>query len=266
MSISFLNDRRTVILATLSLVFLIAIYVFYLLQPGGIDTVKWTIDTIVGLLTIGAVVQAVVLWRSTRPGEVSRWIWGSLGLGLGLWLASDISWGFTQAIPVRLSIGDAAWMLGYIPLYVALILRYRSIGMAPSRGRLAVVLGWMLAVLAVATTLVVVPALTSPAYQSSLLNVPDAWYALCDLGLALAALLVMSVFSGGALSGPWALIAASFLMLAASDLFFVYAMLNGIYVQAQPNLVTLASDLLYPTGYLTLAGGLYLQGRVFRMV
>ena len=216
-----------------------------------------------------SVVLGLRLWRSSRRGESSRFIWASLTTGLIVWMIAEVTWDGYQIVrgiemPTTSPV-DIIWMFGYIAVISGLILRVYTFRMHPTKAwqfTLLAVFGLM-AVLAV--IYLIVPMLNGSQIDPSYNRYTGLFYAVCDLVMAFLALLLFLVLEGGLLSKPWAMIALACLCIAVSNLFYGYGISQGIY-QMDPaaglNALSYIVDTFYTFAYVLMALGLYLQARV----
>jgi len=266
------RQRWIVVMALVITGFMALLHVNAIYYAVGALAVDWIYDITVVLFALAATILALLIWRSARKGMVLKVIWGSLALGLLLWTIGEVIWAFDELIrgeelPYP-SVADVVYVAGYIPLIVALYLRYHSLRAAPSRRWLLVTLGAFAILAALAVGFTIGPIVTYPEYDRPVEQFLDALYPLGDLLVALGALLVVLVLSGGALSLPWAVIAAGFVVQSIADLLFSYATWNEIYLsgtEAGINLVTALTDVPYYASYLIIAVGVYMQARMQRV-
>jgi hypothetical protein len=276
MDINFSEDRSLRQASALGMVAICVIALFHInsiYHTVGPATVLWLYDVTLVLFALAGAALALILWRSFVRGEILRAIWGSMGLGLLLWATGEIIWAFyeltaQQDLPYP-SVADIAFAIGYIPLFSALVLRYRSLRTRPSSGWL--VSAWLAFAVLVALAIVFVfgPIVTYPDYERPIEKFLGVLYPLGDLALALGVLLIVLSLTGGALSIPWALIAVGFMVVSVSDLLFTYATWNEIYMagpDSGTNLITALSDVPYYASYVFIAFGLYMQARLQRVV
>src|SRR5574342_254371 len=72
------------------------------------------------------------VWLSIGPRDVSRQIWGFFAVGILLWAVAEAVWAYYEVIlaletPYP-SAADFFWVLGYLPLYLGLTARYKTLG------------------------------------------------------------------------------------------------------------------------------------------
>jgi hypothetical protein len=239
---------------------------------AGPQTVLWIYDLAVILFSLAGVGLSFLLWRSFSQGEVLKTIWASLTLGLLLWTLGESMWSvdqlvFGEKLPYP-SAADAAWLAGYVPLLVGLVLRYRSLQVQPKTGWRVAVLGAFLVLAALAVVFLILPIINSTD-SGPLEQVVNVLYPIGDLTVALVALLIMLALTGGALSMPWGLIAAGYFLVSVSDLLYAFAVGQEIY-QVDPafgvNFLTYVINFLYAVSYVIVALGIYMQARLQRAI
>ena len=260
------QDRKNATAAGVAGAVWILFTLAYLTAPLGEEARPWISNLVTLASSWSVAVLAFLLWRSYDAREPAKRIWLGLMIGFVLWAVGETLWAYYdirlgEEVPFP-SIADLAWAVGYLPLWAALFLRYRSIEV---RGGAAL---WA-ALLAVGIVAVLVvryilwPIITYPDYERSIEKFLDVLYPVGDLILLLAAVLVSIALWGGRLSSAWQLVAVGMAVLGMADLLFVYASWNEIYItEGSPNLITFLSDVPYVGAYLIIAVGEYVQARL----
>jgi hypothetical protein len=268
MQSNFFADQRTrwVALAALALVALITVlYLPPVFDAVGAEVVYPIYDVSIIVVALAAAVMAIMVARSLEPGEVLRTMWQALGVGLLLWGSGEAIWAgydlFSEEIPFP-SAADVLWLVGYIPFFVALFLRYRTLRATPEPARVLTIVVLSAILIGVAGYYVIWPIIQDT--ETELL--PKIIYVLYPLGdviVAIVALLVVLTLSGGELSRPWAMLAAGFIIVSVADLLFNYADWQEIYRAGESmDLLTALVDIPYYASYLFMLVGLYMQGRL----
>jgi hypothetical protein len=264
------RSRPTALVALGIIVLITIIYIKPVYEAIGGQTILWFYDLSIIVMAGFSAVMSLLLARSYGKGEVLRTIWLLLGLGLALWTIGEALWAYNELIVQADELfpgpADYVWTVGYIPLFAALYLRYRSLATVPERNRLVVLIVIFAILLAVASYFVLYPILTDP--EMSVFEIfISVLYPVGDLAIALGAGLIFLVLTGGALSRPWMMIAAGFLFLSAADLIFTYAEWQELYAGGEgTNLISALVDVPYYTGYVIIAFGVYLQARLQKIL
>jgi hypothetical protein len=276
MDINFFEDRslrQASALGVAAICVIALVHINSIYYTVGSATVLWLYDITLVFFALAGAALALLLWRSFVRGEVLKAIWGSMGLGLLLWAIGEVIWAFYELVLQQdspyPSVADIAFTIGYIPLFSALFLRYRSLRARPTPGGRAGAWLAFVVLAALAIVFVIGPIVAYPDYDRPIEKFLGALYPLGDLVLALGVLLIALSLMGGALSIPWALIAAGFMVVSVSDLLFTYATWNEIYMAGPDsgvNLITALSDVPYYASYVLIAFGLYMQARLQRVV
>ena len=263
MTSTLLEDRRmrrALLAGMLVMGGIILLYGFY--DRLGPLTVAAVYDPVLVIVALGAAVEALLLWRASERGEQLRQVWGWLTVGLFLWAIAEAVWVFfelfLQQDPFP-SVADAVWAAGYVVLFVALVLRLRSLRTALPYPLALILIG--AAGLAVAVVFVIAPILSSDEY-SLLEKALTTFYGVGDLVVGLMALACVFVLIGGQLSWPWAIITAGLLIMTVCDLLYYYADWSGTYGGPTLTVVTALADIPYLAAYLALTLGLYSQMRL----
>jgi hypothetical protein len=260
------QDRKNAVAAGVAGAIWVLFTIAYLAAPLGEQGRPWIADLVSLASAWTVAVLAFLLWRSYDPREPAKRIWVLLLAGFVLWSVGETLWAYYDLQPGAEapfpSIADLAWAVGYLPLWVALYLRYRSIEV---RGGSAL---WATLIVLGLIALVVVryilwPIVTYPGSERLIEKVLTVLYPVGDLILLLGAVMVSIALRGGRLSSAWQLIAAGIAILGLADLFFVYADWNEIYTtEGTPNLMTFLADVPYVGAYLIIAVGEYVQARL----
>lgn len=243
-----------VILVTLSL---------NIVEPFG-RTMAETLNTLAS--TIFALLSAclsIYLWSTSNPTNPVRKIWGTLAIGLSLWGIAEAIWSFLtiKGDETYPSVADGVWLLGYIVIFIALYLFYKTIQATPGAIGLAIVLGLTIASVILGLVFVVGPIILEPTESGHLLEkVLNILYPIGDFAVLIGAALIALSLAGGAFSWSWAFLAFGFLGITFSDLVFIYADWNGLYYpEGILTALTILVDITYILGYLVLALGMYIQ-------
>lgn len=263
---ALLDDRRmrwALFVGGLVVVGTCLLYGFY--NRLGEMTVAAIYDPVLVAAALGAAVMALLLWRSSERGEPLRQVWGWLTVGLFLWAIAEAIWVvfelFLRQDPFP-SLADVFWAAGYVPIFAALVLRFRSLRTALPYPWVLVLIG--AAGLAVAAVFVIIPILLADEY-GPLEKALSTFYGLGNLIVGLTALACVFVLIGGRLSWPWTIIAAGLLLLTVCDLLYYYADWEGIYGGPTLSLITALADVPYLAAYVALGLGLYSQIRLEEM-
>ena len=260
------QDRRNAAAAGIAGVVWILFTIAYVAAPLGAEARPW----ISNLVTLGAgwsaAAMAFLLWKGYDPREPAKRIWLGLLIGFTLWAVGETLWAYYDLrlgaeVPFP-SFADLAWAVGYLPLWVALFLRYRSIEVRGGSALWAalIVLGL---VAVIVLRYILWPIITYPDYERSIEKFLDVFYPVGDLILLLGAVMVSIALRGGRLSSAWQLVAVGMAVLGVADLLFVYASWNEIYIsEGTPNLITFLADVPYVGAYLIIAVGEYVQARL----
>jgi hypothetical protein len=266
------EDSRTWIAVILGVIVIGATTLAFALHKViGVDAVAWISSSLTVLSSLTCAVLCGLLWHHFRKGEILKRIWGSLWIGLMLWAVAEILYAYYDLSPLveepYPSWADAFFVPGFIPMFLALVFRYRSLRVTPPR-KLVIISGAAFGTVAAFWLIFVLgPIIESPGAGSLIEQLLDIYYPLGDLLIVMGALLSMLALAGGELSLPWGAIALACLTLAFSDSLYSYATWKDIYQPAGgPNFITALCDTAYVAGYVILAFGLYVQARLQRIL
>lgn len=203
------------------------------------------------------------IFLSQRKKRSGARIWGAMTLGLAIWVVGEGLWTYydfaaVEEIPYP-SIADVAWLIGYIPLYVALLTQYLSLKVALSRARQLLIVTVSILMVIGTYLLVIQPILASPESGTPLEMFFNIAYPAGDILLLTIGTALILTFLGGRLALPWSTISAGILILSFSDLLFSYGTWNGLYYpDGQLNAFSAAFDTLYICAYVVWDIGLLL--------
>ncbi|HEX9006137.1 MAG TPA: hypothetical protein VF889_02500, partial [Bacteroidota bacterium] len=204
----------------------------------------------------------ILAWRRMKRQEVSKRVWGLLALGIVLWTLAEFIWAFyEQVLKMEVpypSVADFLWLAGYIPMYVALLIRYRSFRSSASGVQKRIVLLFMLlysAVVAIYIAGPLVESFDSARLAESLTNVA---YPLADWGLCLLTLVIIFSLERGRFARVWHLFGTGILLSTTADLLFFYVSWKELYYPGgQVNLVSGVVDGIFNISYLLLGLAVY---------
>lgn len=196
---------------------------------------------------------ATRIGRKFGPGEPPRQVWLYFAGALWVWALAEGVWGtyaliYGEDFP-PLSGSDIFYVLGVALFVAALAQQYRLVSQ-PSRRQGWLVIGGSIAIV-VGLSLGGAFLLNGPpsgaAWGGDLINI---FYTLSDIGLALAALLLIRTFGGGLWARPW----LALLIFALSDGLYTWLVSSGRYNFTGGNdLASLIADSSYLVAYLVLA-------------
>jgi len=249
----------------LCLVVALGLVFVYALQRSFPDFI-YTFSNVVPPFIAGAAVLSSFFalrkyWESfgSRLSE----IWLSFAAGMILWFLGELGWAlYTMVLGIEIpypSIADVFWLVGYVPLFIALLLYIQLFQPAISSrmffGAAAIVAG---ATAATFLTLMM-PVLAGASEQDFItLSISFAYPAL-DLALFLEAIIGLLVFTFTRMKSrvgrAWHFINSAILLNAVADMSFSYFTLEGTYYNGHPQ------ELLFHFGYLLFALAFYVHSR-----
>ncbi len=269
------RDPRLLTATVVSAVLIVAFALLYVFsEKVGAEGLRWVNLFANPLAALTSTILCFILWRSSRKGEVLRRVWGFLGIGLLMWTVAEVIYGVADLTSTELpfpSLADAFWVPGYIPLFIALFLRFRSLRITPPGWQMAVLLIGMLAASIVSTAFVITPNFAAAQQTTDVSELERGLtlalavlYPVGDLLVVLGVALTILVLLGGELSRPWLLIAIGCLSIAFSDSLYYYGYASNTYNSdvVPINLITAISDVTYFSGYVVMALGFYIQARI----
>jgi hypothetical protein len=232
----------------------------------------WTLaiyDLMVIAAALLAAFLAALLWRVFERGETLSAIWGCIAVGSILWATAEIIWSYDQlwggnSLPSP-SLADVLWIIGYIPIILALGLRLYTLKIAPNKGWQIAILGLYLLFIVLLVWMIIVPIYSDPATTRVSEKIINLLYPIGDFILGLLAIALVMVLIGGTIFNSWGLIAIGFLCAAASDLLFAWSVWQGTYLNnpaegMEP--VSFVVNISYIASYILVVIGLYKQAKL----
>ena len=275
MAMQYSNRRITtaVVVGLLIVAAVSAVYVFS--AQLGEEAVRMSIDIAVILGASACAVLCFILWRASGTRERLRKVWAFLGLGMALWTVAEVIFAFYELIlnqdTPTISLADITWVAGYVPIFVALWLRFRLLRVSLQPTEWITLLAAFVILAMLSVTYVITPNLPTaeamPEATSGFVNIAalalSVFYPLGDLLMALGAGLTIVGMMGGSISRMWLLVGLGCLAIGLADSTYYVGLANGMYTSQPPmNWFTGISDISYLVGYLMIALGLFGQASV----
>jgi len=188
-------------------------------------------------------------WRS--PTDKFSRIWIGFTLGMVFWFLGELTWAiYSLLLNVEIpypSIADAVWLIGYVPLFVALYSYIRIFRPAVSRTMFASATVAVCAA-SLAFLLFLVPPIFANASENNTVTLTvDMTYPALDIVLFSLSTLGLLVFAKGKIATAWLFINGAILMNVVGDVLFSYTTLEGTYYNGH------WSELFFAWGYILFA-------------
>jgi hypothetical protein len=246
----------------LAIIFCIAItlvyFVIYWYQPFSEFWNNLLSNIFTAFSSLIAAVLAIMVWSRYEKSDAPRAVWGYFAVGLCLWFAGEVTWGYLNMTLGEVPIGlqDVFWIVSYFFFAHALVRQYRIL-QQPSVKEL-----WTRILIGIAAalvlTLVIYWVVISRTETPNLFNaIVNSFYPAADLTTAIVALRLARNFSGGAFSKPW----LGLIVFTVSDFLYAWLEASGMYAWSleQGNVLTTVADVTYIVAYLVLALGVLYQ-------
>lgn len=237
----------------------IAAYIFiYLVQPFSDFWNTFSSDLFAPIVALLPAVVATMIWLRYEPTDAPRRVWAAFAIGLWLWVAAEVIWGYLNVTQgdVQIGIADVFWIGAYFFFSGALVHQYLILAHPTARVLAIRVLIGFLAV--AAFNLLIYVLLISTAEETSKFDAAvNAFYPAADLVLAGLALGHVRNFMGGAFSRPW----LGLLAFTFGDLMYAWLDISGLYPASveQGTWLSVTSDIVYFAAYLILGLGVLSQ-------
>ena len=242
----------------IALLLVVAYILIYWYQPFSEFINNFLSNFLSELASLFAAIFATLIWGMYEKEDAPKQVWGNFAIGLWLWFAGDVSWGYINLTYGEVNIGapDIFWIISYFFFGRALLFQYKILTQ-PTQRKL---LNWVLTVMSslLVLTLLIFFILTSNATSMNTLDaLVNAFYPAVDVLLSLVALWLARNFAGGAFAHPW----LGLLAFSISDLLYAWLDLSGAYAWSleQGNLLSTITDVAYFAAYLVLGLGVLSQ-------
>lgn len=231
----------------------------YLFQAYYADSMTLITNVLAPLMAGLAVISAVFALKrywDNLWSKLSR-IWLCFTFGMLLWFLGETTWAiyaliFNVEIPYP-SIADAFWLIGYLPLLIAIDLYIRLFRAALSR-KLYFIGVAVVSAVSIALFSILAPPMIAAEKNVLTLSVSLA-YPVLDLILLAEAILGLLIFTvtrlKGQMGGAWLFINAGIFINVIGDMLFGYATSQETYFDGHP------LDLFFYWGYILFALAFY---------
>jgi len=208
-----------------------------------------------GSAVVSAVLALKRYWENLWS-KLSR-IWLCFTLGMLLWFLGETTWAiYVLILNVEIpypSIADAFWLIGYLPLFIAIDLYIRLFRPALFK-KMYFISAAIVSALSIALFAILAPPIIAAEENILTLSISLAYPAL-DLILFAEAILGLLIFTvtrlKGRMGGAWFLINAGIIMNVIGDMLFGYATSQDTYCSGHP------LDLFFYWGYILFALAFY---------
>jgi len=207
---------------------------------------------IAGVAVIVSAFALIKYWG--EPGDKFFRIWLGFHLGMAFWFLGEVGWAvYTLLLNVEIpypSIADAFWLIGYVPLFIALYLYVRAFRFSIPKLMHATADVVVSIVSLFLFSFLVTQILVAAAEETTTLAV-DIAYPTLDLALFSISILGLLVFAKGKIARAWLLINGAVLMNVVADVLFSYTTLQGAYYNGH------FLELFFHWGYILFALAFY---------
>ena len=239
-------------------IFALLLYSFiYIVYPFSqpVDDLVLNVVYLACVLSPAWIASAVL--KSYDPNDAPIRIWKYFSIGFWAWAAAEFVWvGYNLILGEvpHVNLSDPLYLAGYILMTFAIAGQYRLARYQSEVSERFIVFAIWISILLLSTFLFFITSMVPPAFLSfaeyvgAFLNIVNG---VGDLTLAIAGLIMISLFRGGALGRPW----WGFIILAVADVFYGWLAQAGAYdyQTISGDLLRLASDLIYMLAYLVIS-------------
>lgn len=219
-----------------------------------------------------ALVTSFLFFEASRNKQdtASHYLWARMAMGFGLWGLADLTWAF-YSIVLKItvpypSIADLFWVVGYLPLYSALIKWVRSLKVRPNKQQLRLIVSLNGAGFFLVAIFIIIPMLQDFDASRLLEGICNVIYPLGDLGLVFLLNLIIVLLHEGRYSLVWRLIFSGMIIMCVSDLFFSFASWQGLYYpDDRVNALSDFVDTTYVLAYFFTGLGIYIYSLIWKI-
>jgi hypothetical protein len=231
---------------------------------GKDDLLTIRLNTVLNPLVLLIVtVLTLLLLHQVYSIARSRPLWIGLILGFACWTTAEVLWtiSFLKGLePPYPSWADLFWCLGYLPMYLAIGLRARSITGKPGPWSILFLSLVSLTIIGFTVWGILLPILRTYDPSTALESALNLIYPLADTVLIVLALIILFSVRRGTFTAAWTWISIGFVILSFADLFFTYTSGQDTYYPG--GAVTFTSvflvDVPYTISYMLILLGLIL--------
>ncbi len=241
----------------------IIIYIFIIIfRIGGNHFIFWLNGLLTPALAITITGQLALILRQTRAQSQSRKLWTGMLIGWIFWSIAEIWWAYATFTGDELpypSGADILWLIGYIPMYFALVVRFQTLPKIEKSSQRLMIWGSIAIVSLLTLFFILIPTIQNFDPASVLENTLNFIYPLTDLVLMVLVLRIFFNLQGGLNGRAWVWMSIAFLILSFSDLLFSYGNMHDLYTQSSEGdlFSLLVVDLPYNISYMFVVIGLY---------
>ncbi len=214
-------------------------------------------------LAIAVTLLTIWLWNRLAIGSQNRVLWTGLAIGWVLWTIAEFWWGIASIIGQKVpypSWADFFWLAGYVPMFIALWTRIRSLPRSITPLQQAGI--WVSVLLSLGWTIwfVLLPIVRYNDPSVVLESVLNLLYPLVDLFLLILILRIFFTYQQGIIGRAWGWLSLGFVLHSISNLVFSYASTAELfYPDDRVNLLSsLGIDAPYNLAYLFWLIGLWI--------
>lgn len=236
-----------------SLVLSVSLALIYLFQDKYPDFIYVFSNAYFPLVAATAVIVSGLALRKYwgNSGDKFSKIWTGFTLGMIFWFLGELGWTiYTLLLNVEIpypSIADVVWLIGYVPLFIALYLYIQTFQIALSKKMFTTATIAVCIVSFVFLLFLVPPIFADTAEKDMITLTVDLAYPALDIVLFSLSILGLLIFAKGKIAQAWLLINGAILMNVIGDLLFSYTTLQGTYYNGH------WSELFLALGYILFA-------------
>lgn len=214
---------------------------------------------------LGTAWLGFTLWRRIKTNDQNSLLWLGLTIGWFIWMIAEL-WTTIVTLAnqkvVYPSMADFFWLIGYIPFYLSLAGRLRSL----PKNRTLQFAAWFLLLLIWGATIIfiILPMIRYMEPSDTLGNSISIAYPIADAINLIFVVQLLLTYQKGMYGRAWQWIAGGFAVMAIADFLYAYALNNNLYYPEQKvNLLsTIGIDVPYNLSYVMFAVGLFLLKNV----
>lgn len=250
------NSFRLLSWKQAAVAFLVFVYiVINAFRIGGDEFVFNLNNYIIFPFAIGTVILAFKLAREIKVKGKNRLLWWGLFIGWVFWLIAQFLFTVPSLIGLEIpypSWADFFWVVGYIPMYIALWERLRSLPQTSSSAqRFAIGISSLFSVIGT-LFFVLIPIIQSNDPSAVIENILNILYPMLDLVLMVLVIRIFFIYQQGRYGQVWIWLSIGFILMTFADLLFSSISTADLYYpDGQANLLsTIGMDVPFNLSYL----------------
>jgi len=256
------ENRRFKRLVLITAAFTVLYLLINLFVIGGDALVISLNDKLAIPLALVTSLSAFSQWKQEKTDHRGRVLWGGLFAGWACWTVAEVLWSVFEMLSEEApfpSLADLFWLIGYVPMGIALLYRIREMPIKSSSAQKTVIWVGSLAIIFITIYYIILPLVQDYDPSALLASIISIIYPLTDVFLLVVALQLLFVYQKGKEGFCWNLLSIGFILMTIADLVFAYTVSFDLYYPGDKvNLISsLGMSVPYNLAYVLWSLGIY---------